>query len=128
MKVQVRIMLNCFLVGIGGFSGSVCRYLIGLLPIETGNGFPIKTLMINIVGSFLICLFTILATKNKELSPQVILMLKTGICGGFTTFSTFAFETSELISNGHTITSFIYVCASIILSVLAIFLAQVLIK
>lgn len=121
-------MLNCILVGIGGFIGSVCRYLIGLLPMETSNGFPVKTLIINVVGSFFISFITVLATKNRELSPQITLMLKTGICGGFTTFSTFAFETSELISNGHMITSFIYVCTSIVLSVLAIFMAQMIMK
>ena len=121
-------MLNCIMVGIGGFIGSVCRYLIGLLPIETGDGFPIKTLMINVIGSFLISLITIWATKDKGLSPQVTLMLRTGVCGGFTTFSTFAFESADLMKNGHTATAFVYVCLSIILSVSAIFAAQMLVK
>ena len=47
-------MINCIMVGIGGFIGSICRYLIGLLPIEASSGFPIKTLTINVIGSFCI--------------------------------------------------------------------------
>ena len=121
-------MLNCIMVGLGGFIGSICRYLIGLLPIETGNGFPVKTLIINVAGSFLISLITVLAAKNKGLSPQVVLMLKTGICGGFTTFSTFAFESSELMKNGHAMIAITYVLASIVLGIAAIFAAQMLVK
>ena len=121
-------MLDCIMVGIGGFIGSICRYLIGLLPIEINNGFPIKTLAINIIGSFLISVIAILASKDKSLSPQIVLMLRVGICGGFTTFSTFAYESTELIKNGHMMTAFVYVCMSIVLGVAAIFAAQILIK
>ena len=121
-------MLDCIMVGIGGFIGSVCRYLIGLLPIETNNGFPIKTLAINIIGSFLISVIAILASKDKSLNPQIVLMLRVGICGGFTTFSTFAYESADLIKNGHMMTAFVYVCMSVVLSVAAIFAAQILIK
>lgn len=121
-------MLDCILVGIGGFIGSICRYLIGLIPIETNNGFPIKTLVINIIGSFLISVIAILASKNKDLNPQIVLMLRVGICGGFTTFSTFAYESADLIKNGHMLTAFSYVFISIVLGIAAIFAAQILVK
>lgn len=121
-------MWNCIIVGIGGFIGTVCRYLIGLLPIEPDNHFPVKTLMINIVGAFVISLITAVAAKNKSLNPQVILMLKVGVCGGFTTFSTFAYESADLIKTGSTAVAFCYMCASVILGILAVFAAQVLIK
>ena len=121
-------MLECIMVGIGGFIGSVCRYLIGLLPIETNNGFPIKTLAINIIGSFVISAIAVLAARNKELNPHVVLMLKVGVCGGFTTFSTFAYESSELMKNGHMGIAFAYVISSIVLGVAAIFAAQLLLK
>ena len=121
-------MLDCIMVGIGGFIGSVCRYLIGLLPIETNSGFPVKTLAINVIGSFLISVIAILATKDKGLNPQIVLMLKVGVCGGFTTFSTFAYESMDLIKDGHMPIAFAYVCTSVILGVLAIFAAQILIK
>lgn len=121
-------MIDCIMVGIGGFIGSVCRYLIGLIPIEVDNGFPIKTLVINIIGSFLISVIAVIASKNKELNPQIILMLKVGICGGFTTFSTFAYESAELIKNGQMIVAFTYICLSLILGIAAIFVAEILIK
>ena len=121
-------MLDCIIVGIGGFIGTVCRYLIGLLPIGADNAFPIKTLAINVIGSFLIALITALSVKNSELNPQVVLMLRVGVCGGFTTFSTFAYESTELMKNGQTMLALGYVCASIILGVLAIFLAQMIVN
>lgn len=121
-------MLNCVMVGIGGFIGSVCRYLIGLLPFETNSGFPIKTLAINVIGSFLISFIAVLAAKNKGLNSQIVLMLRVGVCGGFTTFSTFAYESAELIKNGHTMIAFAYICASVVLGTAAIFAAQILLK
>lgn len=121
-------MLNCVIVGIGGFIGTVCRYLIGLLPIETNSGFPVKTLMINVLGSFVIGLITALAVKNKGLNEQIILMLKVGVCGGFTTFSTFAYESTDLIKSGHAGIALAYVCTSIVLGVLAVFAAQMLVR
>ena len=121
-------MLECIMVGIGGFIGSVCRYLIGLLPVETNNGFPIKTLAINAIGSFVISAITVLAAKNKALNPQIVLMLKVGVCGGFTTFSTFAYESTELMKSGHIGIAFAYVISSIVLGIAAIFAAQLLLK
>ena len=103
------------------FIGSVCRYLIGLLPMEASSGFPIKTLAINAIGPFCIGLIAALAAKNEGLNPHVVLLLKVGVCGGFTTF---AYESTELIKSGHTLTAFAYVCISILLGVAAIFSAH----
>ncbi len=121
-------MSDCIFVGIGGFIGSVCRYLLGLLPIPVENNFPIKTLLINVTGAFVLGLITAISVKNKVFHPQIVLMLRVGICGGFTTFSTFAYESADLIKNGNMIIAFSYICASIILSVAAVFLSQILIK
>lgn len=118
-------MLECLLVGIGGFVGSVCRYLIGLLPIKPDNGFPIKTLFINILGAFFISLIVAYATKNKSFSPNIVLMLKVGVCGGFTTFSTFAYETTDLLQSGNVMVAICYALISVILGILAIYLAQI---
>ena len=117
-------MINCIFVGIGGFIGSICRYLIGLLPINPDNGFPIKTLIINVVGAFAISIIAGLATKNKSISPQLILMLKVGICGGFTTFSTFVYEATDLLNQGHIGVAISYVIASVVLGIFAVFLGQ----
>lgn len=117
-------MKNCLCVGLGGFIGSVMRYLIGLLPVSASSGFPMKTLCINVIGSFAIALVSAAVAKNSTLSPQLVLLLKVGICGGFTTFSTFAYETSSLLQNGNGMTALTYALGSVVLSVLAVFGAE----
>ena len=82
------------------FIGAVCRYLIGLIPVNENLAFPVKTFAINILGSFIIGLIAGLALKNNALNPRLVLFLKVGICGGFTTFSSFALETGDLIRAG----------------------------
>ena len=77
-------MIECIVVGAGGFIGAVCRYLIGMIPLKEGCVFPIKTLMINITGCFIIGIVTALAMKSNSLNPRYILFLKVGVCGGFT--------------------------------------------
>ena len=72
-------MLNVFLVGIGGMVGSMLRYGVSMLPMECGDGFPIKTLLTNIVGCFLIGIIVMLSGKYSKLSPEMTLMLKTGV-------------------------------------------------
>lgn len=120
-------MINCIFVGIGGFIGSVSRYLIGLLPIHTENNFPIKTLLINVAGAFAISVITTLAAKHKTMDPRIVLMLKTGICGGFTTFSTFAYESTALMQDGQILSALTYMLSSMLLSVLAVFAGQLLV-
>lgn len=114
-------MYQCILVGIGGFIGTVCRYLIGLIPIKPENGFPIKTLAINVLGAFFISLITALTAKSNLVNSQITTMLKVGICGGFTTFSTFAYESAELMKNGNILTALCYILASVLLGILAIY-------
>ena len=121
-------MLECILIGIGGFIGTVCRYLIGLVPMKAENGFPVKTLIINVTGAFLISLIAALAVKNKSIPHQVILMLKVGVCGGFTTFSTFAYETAGLMQEGRVGIALCYMLTSVILGILAVFGAQMLLQ
>lgn len=93
-------MMDCIVVGVGGFVGAVCRYLIGMIPLKEGCTFPIKTFLINIAGSFLIGIVAALAMKTESLDSRTVLFLKVGICGGFTTFSSFALETTDLMKDG----------------------------
>lgn len=120
-------MLKCVLVGAGGFIGAVLRYLIGLIPIKGNYAFPFKTLFINVAGAFMIGIITALA-ERKNINPNLVLMLQVGVCGGFTTFSTFAYETSGLIKNGNTAQAVIYAVLSVVLCVLAVFAAQAAVK
>ena len=79
-------MIKCLCVGLGGAVGAMLRYLIGLVPVGASNGFPVKTLLINILGAFVIGVLAVLGDKHS-LPPLLVLTLKTGVCGGFTTFS-----------------------------------------
>ncbi len=117
-------MLSCLSVALGGAVGSVIRYLIGLIKIDESVVFPYKTLLINVLGSFLIGAIVALAIKKVDLSPNMVLFLKVGICGGFTTFSTFALETSNMLQNGRWCSAGIYIILSVVLSVTAVFVAQ----
>ena len=121
-------MVNCIFVGLGGFLGAVCRYLIGLVPMKAQPVFPVKTFLINIIGAFVIGLIAALVAKNSSMDPHLILFLKVGICGGFTTFSTFAFETTDLLQSGNTGMALLYAILSVVLGVLAVFAAQILVK
>lgn len=121
----MTVLLNCLCVGLGGFVGSVLRYLVTLLPY--GAGFPVKTLAINVLGAFVLGLICALATRHVDASPQLMLMLKVGLCGGFTTFSTFALETSGLLQSGAWPAALAYAAASVVLSVAAVFGAEALV-
>lgn len=117
-------MYGCIAVGAGGFAGAILRYLISLAPVKETMVFPIKTFIINIAGCILIGCIAALVSKNVLLNQELILFLKTGLCGGFTTFSTFALETSDLIKNGNTGIAFLYAVLSIVMGICVIFAAQ----
>lgn len=117
-------MLNILAVGVGGFVGAVCRYLIGLVPINETLVFPIKTFLINVVGCMVIGLIAAVTSKNSSWNPQVVLFMKVGLCGGFTTFSTFALETTDLLKNGHSMVAFIYFLSSVLVGVGVIFAVE----
>lgn len=117
-------MIECLIVGAGGFAGAVLRYLIGLIPVSEGFAFPVKTFAINVIGCFLIGVVAALAMKDGALSPRLVLFLKVGICGGFTTFSSFALETGDLMKSGSVGAAALYVALSVIVGVAAMFAGQ----
>ena len=92
-------MYNVILVGLGGFIGSSGRYLIHLMVSTYFNlTFPAATLLVNVVGCFAIGALSAAAGHYAALSnPKLLLLLSTGIIGGFTTFSAFGLETVELL-------------------------------
>ena len=121
-------MLDCLAVALGGAIGSVLRYLIGLIPLNEKYLFPAKTFAINVLGCFLIGLITALSLRSSNLNPRLLLFLKVGICGGFTTFSTFALESSNLLKNGHTGIAILYMALSLLVGIGFVLLAELLIK
>ena len=102
-------------VGLGGAAGSVARYAIGLRVDQ--SHFPWATLGINVSGSFILGLFLTLALGN--LSVAVITPVAVGVLGGFTTFSTFAWEGFTHARSGRTGVAFVYITASVIGGLLA---------
>ena len=120
-------MLNCLVVALGGGIGACLRYLIGLIPLKEPFIFPVKTLFINLLGCFVIGLIAAIAAKTTSLSPRTVLFIKTGLCGGFTTFSTFALETETLIKTGHIGIAILYVALSVVVGVGLAFAGQLIV-
>lgn len=107
-------------VAFGGATGSVARYAIGVFLLRAGSGFPISTLLINVVGSFLIGLFARLF-DTPDHNQVLRVALTVGLCGGFTTFSTFSAETVTLLQQGRAGRAAFYVTVSVVSGVLATF-------
>ena len=108
------------MVGIGGFVGSVARYLVSLAFAGSLNSsFPFATLTVNVVGCFLIGILFGLSGRAGTLSPEWRIFLTTGFCGGFTTFSTFSYETLRLAQDGELLYLFANVGLSVILGLAA---------
>lgn len=122
------MLLNCVFVGLGGLVGSVLRYLASLLPIRHESGFPLVTLGINVAGAFLLGLIMAYAGRSPSLDPRTLLFLKVGVCGGFTTFSTFALEAQGLLSGGKPVVALVYMALSVVLCVFAVYGAGALIR
>jgi fluoride exporter len=89
------------LVGVGGAAGSAARYLLGMLQPRAVGSFPWVTFGINVAGSFLLGFVLRLALSTTALTPEWRALLTVGFCGGFTTFSTYSYETAALLESGH---------------------------
>ncbi len=109
-------------VAFGGAVGSACRYAIGTLFYNRAPSIiPLGTLLINIVGSFILGLITQLSFSSINISPEVRALIAVGFCGGFTTFSLFSLETASFIQQGAYTKASLYIGLSIFLSVLGLF-------
>nr|WP_321246650.1 fluoride efflux transporter CrcB [uncultured Psychroserpens sp.] len=121
-------MKQFLLVFIGGGFGSMLRFALSKLLNNSQNGIPYGTFAANIIGSLLIGLILGFAIKNDTLSSNQTLLLATGFCGGFTTFSTFAYENHVLLKSGDFTTFAMYTIASFVLGFLAVFFGMHLAK
>ncbi len=114
-----------FYIFIGGGLGSMCRYLVGTMVSETGNGFPIKTFLANFLSCIVLGVLMGYLTKNN-LDTKYKLFLLTGFCGGFSTFSTFSGEVLTLIQNEQVWLALSYILASVILCTVILFVSYLL--
>ncbi len=121
-------MKNILLVFLGGGFGSVLRYIIGKYLNNAENGIPYGTFAANILGSLLIGIILGFAAKNDTLSQNQTLLLATGFCGGFTTFSTFAYENHVFLKSGDFTSFALYTIASFVIGLLAVFFGMYLVK
>ncbi len=112
-----------FYIALGGAIGTVLRYLMSLFVAKYWfNHFPLATFLTNILGCFLIGLFVGLLEKNNLTNSDLKWFLVTGFCGGFTTFSTFGYENSQLFQNQNAGIAFIYIGTSIIVGLASVWL------
>jgi CrcB protein len=116
------------LVAFGGAVGSMARYGLGLMVAAlVGQAFPWGTLLINVLGSLVIGASAGLVGAGGRMEGDLTigLLVMTGLCGGFTTFSSFSLQTLTLMRSGEPIAALAYVLASVVLCVLATFVGLV---
>ena len=123
-------MIEAMLIaGLGGFMGTCLRYLTGrLCHLWELGGFPLGTFVVNIVGSFIIGALLGLAERNNFITPTMNVLLVTGFCGGFTTFSSFADDIFLLMQQRNWTIFAIYTSLSIILGVFFVWIGRSAVK
>ena len=121
-------MKQILLVFLGGGLGSSLRYLISKWLNTSQDDFPYGTFAVNILGSLLIGIILGLSVKNNSLSESQTLLLATGFCGGFTTFSAFAYENHLFLKSGDFTTFALYTFSSFIVGFLAVFGGMYMVK
>lgn len=113
---------NVIIIGAGGFIGSVARYYVSKLNLMVSFfSIPIGTLLINITGSLILGFLIGISEKSISMTTEMRLFLMVGLCGGFTTFSTFAGENLVLLHNGQFLSILLYTGLSIFLSFIAVY-------
>ena len=111
--------MNFLYVGLGGALGAISIYTIRLIPVKTQ--FPILTLVTNIIGAVIIGFIVGVSSSRRDISPNTLLFWKTGVCGGFTTFSTFSLEALNLIENKSYYYGGLYIALSLFCCILGVY-------
>ncbi len=115
-------MTPVLLIALGATMGATLRYYLTIwAATQLGIGFPYGTLLVNGIGSFVLGFFLILVSVRMQSSNMHLrLLVATGFCGSLTTFSTFSYETVELLNNGNLTGAFVNVAGSLVLGLLAV--------
>lgn len=117
-------------IGLGGAIGSILRFILSKFyqDLFKASYFPIGTLLVNVIGSFIIGVIFELYDQNFALNQDLKFFLTTGFCGGFTTFSTFSNETMIMVSDGNIFYASIYIFSSLFFSLLGVYLGKLSVK
>ena len=117
---------TCILVMIGGALGTLARYVVSVLALPISRDLPWGTILINVTGSFIIGLFGTLTLAHGRfpVSENVRLFVMIGLCGGYTTFSSFSLQTLDLMRNGAVVRAMVNVFSSVVLCDLAVALGH----
>ncbi|HEY7682315.1 MAG TPA: fluoride efflux transporter CrcB [Gemmatimonadales bacterium] len=103
-------------IALGSAIGGVARYLLGgLIQRFSGGSFPSGTLLVNLTGSFVLGFLYRYASDSAAITPEVRALLTIGLCGGYTTFSTFTYETVRLLEDGEAGRAIVYIGLSVLL-------------
>lgn len=120
------MLKNILLIGLGGSIGSIARYLVSRLSASVEwMSIPIGTLVVNVLGSLLIGLLIGISEKSPILTVELRMFLMVGLCGGFTTFSSFTGENLMLMRNGQFLSIFLYTGLSILLGFAAVYFGYI---
>lgn len=121
------MLKSILFVGIGSFFGGIVRYIISYLMknVSSYQTFPWATLIVNLIGCFLIGIIFAIFSKYSNTNNPLYLLLATGFCGGFTTFSTFANESLQMIQSGNILGFVSYTLTSIILGIILVWLGYI---
>lgn len=119
-------MFNILILGFGGFLGAVSRYLVSgyVQDLFKSANFPYGTMVVNILGCFILGLLTHIAGAKDLIDAQTRLFLMVGFVGAFTTFSTFSVESANLFQTGQGFTGALYLIGSNILGIIFVFIGQ----
>uniref|UniRef100_A0A832G898 Fluoride-specific ion channel FluC n=1 Tax=Ignavibacterium album TaxID=591197 RepID=A0A832G898_9BACT len=123
------MILNYFYVMAGAALGGLLRYVVAdLVQRNAKIIFPLGTLSVNVIGSFLLGFIIFFLGEREIISAEMRLFLTVGICGGFTTFSTFSYETLALLQESEFLYASLNIVLNVVLSLIAIYLAYLLSK
>ena len=117
-------MIQILSVGAGGFIGAVLSFFMGKLLFKEMTIFPVNTLLINLIGAFVIGIAAAIGARHGIENSGIMLFLRVGLCGGFTTFSTFSLESLALIQEGHLFMFFTYAVLSVALCLIFVWLGH----
>lgn len=117
------------IIGAGGFVGSIARYLTSkYIQDNLSFSFPVGTLIVNISGCFILGVIYGLMERGEILSQESRLFLTIGFCGGFTTFSSFAFENVLILRDGNFMQSALYISLSVFAGILLLYIGSIIAK